>query len=268
MLMLAAAAASVPDRASSPEAFAPRGWTVLEKAMGDLNQDGVPDAAIIFKDPKEEKEGEFDVERVLVIALQQPGKGWARSAVSEEEVLCRSCGGVFGDPFAALKIERGAVVVVHYGGSRDRWGYTHRYRLENGEWVRIGETEVSEDALEGNGHEVDRNLVTGRVVEKTTRNHKATSKTYREIRPMTARPANAPVSAVLSGDTLTIYSPEKVQLRTDKGKVFSPSSESAGEARFSVKALGWTDRQQQMRFWITPELSLLFSPEGERPKLK
>jgi hypothetical protein len=86
---------------------------------------------------------------------------------SKEAVLCKDCGGVFGDPFVGIKIIRGVIVIDHYGGSRNRWGYTHRWRYQDGDWFLVGLTSRQEDILEGTSEVTDINLITGnRIVEK------------------------------------------------------------------------------------------------------
>ena len=105
-------------------AFVPSGYKIMKQETGDLNKDGIPDAVLVLIDKKEEKEkiDAEDVPRLLVITFGVQGGGYALSAVSEDAILCKTCGGVFGDPFADLKIVRGTIVIDHYGGSSDRWG--------------------------------------------------------------------------------------------------------------------------------------------------
>jgi hypothetical protein len=170
---------SVPATAATPEQFAPKGWRVLEKAVGDLNRDGMPDVAIVFKNPAEDRQGQFDVQRLLVVAFKK-GAQFERSAFSFDEILCKTCGGVLGDPFQEIKIERNTVVISHYGGSRERWGHKYRYRLEPGGWMRIGETTVTEDTGTGFMREKDKNLITGRAEVTVERNEQRTSQMVNE----------------------------------------------------------------------------------------
>jgi len=84
--------------------------------------------------------------------------------VSDDAVLDGDEGGAFGDPFESLSVEKGAVVIMHYGGSRDRWGYTHRYRYKDGQWMLIGLSFGNTDTLNlehFDNHDI--NLVTGAV---------------------------------------------------------------------------------------------------------
>jgi hypothetical protein len=177
-ITLLAAFAAVPAFSSTPvfpesgisaEAFVPSGWKIMAQAEGDLNKDGIPDAALVLRESAEEKEGAdtADMKRILVILFGASSGGYKLSATSKEAVLCKDCGGVFGDPFVGIKIVRGVIVIDHYGGSRNRWGYTHRWRYQDGDWFLVGLTSRQEDILEGTSEVTDINLITGnRIVEK------------------------------------------------------------------------------------------------------
>jgi hypothetical protein len=299
-LPLLAATAAVPETATSPEGFTPRGWRVLHQVEGDLNNDGLPDAALVFNDPAEDKNLAVEIPRLLVIALQSAKGRWQRSITSETEILCRTCGGVFGDPFADLEIERGSIVIHHYGGSRFRWGFTHRYRLQDGEWLRIGESVVTEDIVEGTRREIDRNLLTGRVVETTAGAKGNREMVYHEFRPTLSpaapaidgksssgewppqgiefRRSKVRAGAVLTGNSLYVWAQQLVELRRKDGRPVAPADHNIGdifEARFDYNSLGWTDAKQELQLWIgvsknamDEACSLLLSPEGAHIKLR
>ena len=159
----------VPQVANKPAEFVPTGWRIEEETLKevDLNGDGQADAAFVISngrsDVNEKGEATF-VKHVLVLALRVGDGKLHRSIVSDDAVLDGDEGGVFGDPFNSLLVERGAVVISHYGGSRDRWSYTHRYRYQNGQWMLIGLTIGSTDTLDlEHFDEQDINLSTGLV---------------------------------------------------------------------------------------------------------
>lgn len=159
---------TIPETADAGAGFVPAGWRLLGSADGDVNGDGRADTALaLAHDPEQSEPGDIWQEpRLLVIALRDAGGKLKLSAVSKEVVMCRGCGGVFGDPFAAISIERGAVVIDHYGGSRDRWAFIDRFRLDAGRWTHIGATERHMDTFEPDYmEEHDANLSTGLVIE-------------------------------------------------------------------------------------------------------
>jgi hypothetical protein len=80
-------------------------------------------------------------------------------------VLCRQCGGVFGDPFESLDINRGVLVLNHYAGSNWRWGITDRFLWRNGAFQHVGKTHVDTFTNDLDyQHERDHNLTTGYVI--------------------------------------------------------------------------------------------------------
>ena len=159
----------VPEVADNSAQLVPPGWRTdgeLPKE-GDLNGDGRPDAAFVISQGGvvAPGNGEFVVvKHVLVLALRGDDGKLHRSMVSDAAVLDGDEGGVFGDPFQDLSIERGAVVIMHYGGSRERWGFTHRYRSQNGQWTLIGlDIGYTDSTAPDNHFDQDINLSTGLV---------------------------------------------------------------------------------------------------------
>ena len=176
---------AVPERAAAPEGFVPKGWRLLGKAVGDLNGDGRPDAALAAAHDVEGSEPQdvWEEPRLLVIALGEESGGLRLSVATDAVVLCRGCGGVFGDPFEAIDVERGTVVVRHYSGSRDRWGFIDRFRLQGGRWTHIGATERYTDTLDCSYFEErDANLVTGLVVETGRKGRSSYNRAFYELR--------------------------------------------------------------------------------------
>lgn len=172
LLVAQPAVPALPAAGRTAEAFVPKGWKVLGRAEGDLNQDGRPDAVLVLasrledtdqEDPHDEDEAV--AQRPLLVLLREADGTLRRAALHPDLVLCKRCGGVFGDPFAEVAVQRGAIVLSHYGGSSERWSHVHRFRLQDGGWFLIGRTSGTRHNLTGVSREVDENLLTGRVVE-------------------------------------------------------------------------------------------------------
>jgi hypothetical protein len=155
----------VPEVADTALQLVPSGWRADEEAPKevDLNGDGRTDVAFVISHggaPGDDPPAV--VKHVLVLALRGADGKLHRSIVSDDAVLDGDEGGAFGDPFESLSIEKGAVVIMHYGGSRDRWGYTHRYRYQGGQWMLIGLSFGNTDSLDlehFDNHDI--NLMTG-----------------------------------------------------------------------------------------------------------
>ncbi len=83
--------------------------------------------------------------------------------VSEKAVLSTEHGGMMGDPLEGIShTEKGVVRIDHFGGSRDKWKYTHTYRWQEGDFKLIGATIITDTPCEKTG-ELDYNLSTGKA---------------------------------------------------------------------------------------------------------
>jgi hypothetical protein len=155
----------VPSSADSAAQLVPSGWRLETDKVreADLNNDGRPDAAFVISNGGTSEDPAV-VKHVLLLALRGDDGKLHRSMVNDAAVLDGDEGGSFGDPFEDLTIERGAVVITHYGGSRERWGFTHRYRFDNGQWKLIGLTIRYMDSTNPEHYDdQDINLSTGLV---------------------------------------------------------------------------------------------------------
>jgi hypothetical protein len=151
----------------------PAGWHLLKshspsKAEGDLNKDGIPDLAMII----ERTEEGMEAPRSLLIAFGTKENTYFLSILAEHVILSAGEGGVFGDPFNGLTIDRGSVVVRDYGGSNTKWYHTYRLRFQDEDWYMIGATVGSTFLMTtemGMGiEEDDYNLLTGDYIHKRT----------------------------------------------------------------------------------------------------
>jgi hypothetical protein len=159
---------TIPEAADTAAKFVPRGWRLEPEALkeADLNGDGRPDAAFVISNGGDASDSNV-VKHVLILALRGSDGKLHRSVVNDAAVLDGDEGGVFGDPFQGLSIARGVVVIQHYGGSRDRWSFTHKYRYQNGQWELIGLEVGSTDTLDLEHYDdQDINLSTGLVNAK------------------------------------------------------------------------------------------------------
>jgi hypothetical protein len=138
----------IPEKGKTIESFIPKGFDTIATARGDLNKDQVTDYAIVMGSLSEGKQDsgfeELDsLSPRLLIVLIKDGDEWKLAAKSESAILCKSCGGVFGDPFAGIEIKSGILIVDHYGGSNWRWSYTHKFRYQKDDVYLIGQTTLS-----------------------------------------------------------------------------------------------------------------------------
>lgn len=172
-----------------PSTLIPAGYFVRSSATGDLNGDGLSDQIIVVAHQKEKESSEMNESwRELRVYLRnKKGTGrnaWKFSIGNNRVVLCKACGGMMGDPFMGVKIERGTFVVEHAGGSRWRWSNRLRFRLQKQGWALIGETTESYDSLEDSSEIKDHNLITGRYHLDTDKKGKKNRSIGYEKKPL------------------------------------------------------------------------------------
>ncbi|WP_431637161.1 hypothetical protein ACQVBX_06105 [Dyella sp. KULCS107] len=174
-LTLLAARASATQ--SSPLAFVPKGYRVVDTIRGDLNKDGEEDVVLLIKaaDPSmivSDARGEkLDRNRRgLVIAFKQ-GMGYA---LALKNFTCFSSenedGGVYFAPELSIDIKKGLLLFHYSHGRYGYWGYTFRY--QKGGFYLIGY-----DASNDHGPVVESvvsiNLMTGRIWKRVNTNEDA-----------------------------------------------------------------------------------------------
>lgn len=117
--------------------FISAGHTVVDTATSDFNNDGLRDIAIVTTNKNDPDEN-----RSLVI-LAKTNSGYKSYATNRAAVLCFTCGGAFGDPFAGITFKKNILTINHYGGSAWRWTSDFTFRFQNNHWELIG---ISQDS--------------------------------------------------------------------------------------------------------------------------
>lgn len=114
----------VPDKVKP---FISNGKIALAVESGDLNGDGIKDFVLVVENANAASgEGAEDKRTLLILTADATGK-LTQIKSNDKVVYCRSCGGVFGDPFAGLRLKRNGFTVDNYGGSNWRWGYSYTF---------------------------------------------------------------------------------------------------------------------------------------------
>ena len=99
--------------------YIPKDYSILDSAQGDLNGDGYKDWVLILKSKYEEFN--TDTTRPLLLLLGTKRGVYTLFAKNDSVVLCKGCGGVFGDPYEGITVKKGYFEIHHYGGSNWRW---------------------------------------------------------------------------------------------------------------------------------------------------
>jgi hypothetical protein len=139
--------------------FQPTGSEVIETADGDLDGDQIPEKVIVYNTKDTTDIGNI---REIQILKKVNGK-WSVLEKSRNAVLESKGGGMMGDPYGDMKIEKGILMISQSGGSSWKWGYTDKYRFQNGRFELIGYS--SSYGRPGDYWvDVDFNLSTGELV--------------------------------------------------------------------------------------------------------
>lgn len=144
----------------------PKHIEILDVTEGDIGEDGISDivAVLQYQVPKEqlqEDEGEY-LARILCIYSQEENK-YKLVYRNDNLVLNSNCGGVYGDPYAGIDIKHGIFTLSSYGGSSDRWGYSYKFKMAQGELVLQEIVNMNININSGMGTETIYNLNEGRV---------------------------------------------------------------------------------------------------------
>lgn len=163
-LMLVAGCGNRPSRLPVVE-IPPTGWKVLAMTENDLNGDGLIDEVLaIEKIPEKNNPIADDQPRKLLVLLKNKDKQFTLASANENAILCRTCGGAMGDPFLELSSKKNQFSITHYGGSRDRWGYTHFFQFLDGDWRLTDEIILTGDSNLSTAKEEAIDLTNGKTV--------------------------------------------------------------------------------------------------------
>lgn len=135
--------------------FVEKGMIPIALETGDLNADGKKDFILVLdkpRNPKAEFDEAGDSARPMLILVRDSSSKLFVAARNDNVVYCRTCGGVFGDPFAGIAIVGTHFTVSNYGGSNDRWAYdyTFAYSRRDNTWQLVRAEETTFQALDPN----------------------------------------------------------------------------------------------------------------------
>lgn len=146
--------------------FQPQGATVIETVDGDLDGDHIPEKVIIYNTKDTADYGNI---REIQI-LKKANEKWRVLEKSRNAILKSSEGGMMGDPYQSTEIKNGILMITQAGGSSWKWGYTDKYRFQNGHFELIGYSSSS-GKPEEYWIDIDFNLSTGKLIfEKEVEN--------------------------------------------------------------------------------------------------
>ncbi|MCI3939462.1 hypothetical protein MQX03_20010 [Chryseobacterium aahli] len=158
--------------------FQPKGSEIIQTVDDDLDGDKIPEKVIVYNTKDTTDLGNI---RELQILKKSNGK-WTILEKSRNAILESRGGGMMGDPYQDMEIKKGILEITQAGGSSWKWGYTDKYRFQNGQFELIGY-----DSTYGKPEEyfssVEFNLSTGQLnfekeVENTAEYGKSKKETF------------------------------------------------------------------------------------------
>ena len=100
--------------------FIPEGYVILDSVRGNLNGDAYLDMLLLLT--VEESADSFQWAKRPLLILIGDEKGELKLVSQNNKVVYGGdSGGMLGDPYQEISIEKGCFTVFHYGGSRWRW---------------------------------------------------------------------------------------------------------------------------------------------------
>ena len=167
--------------------FTPKYWKQKATAYGNLDADDAEEAVAVYEMPSI---NDGDTDQVLAIFKKENGK-WKLWNQTTAPLMSSGSGGMMGNPFDGIAISKRSIVIKHFGGSRAKWAYTHRYRFQNGDWYLIGAS-VHDGAPCDDDVKFDYNLSTGDATYKKTKENCDTGeikvidsqKTNKKVKPL------------------------------------------------------------------------------------
>jgi hypothetical protein len=100
--------------------FIPPEYDLLDSASGDLNGDGLTDYVLVLQSKTENSKNSSGV-RPLLLLIGTEKNNLELVSRNDSVVLCKSCGGIYDDPFQKVTIHDGFLSVEHVIGSTWRW---------------------------------------------------------------------------------------------------------------------------------------------------
>lgn len=123
-------------------ALIPEGMQVIDIQRADLNRDGLHDFLVVCEEnPPDETTAPGaapadmeNPERVLLLLVRARDLRLRELGRSYSVIFCKVCGGMMGDPFAGISVDRRSFTVSNSGGTSWRWAedYTFSYSRRDG----------------------------------------------------------------------------------------------------------------------------------------
>lgn len=158
----------LPREGRSLADFTTPGWSVEEKADGDLNADGIADIAAILVQSSSGRKAEEGQRVLLVLTGGAHGK-FSLGGSNGKLLVCALCGGI--KESAGVAIKKGVLIVSQLSGSREFTDQIWRFRYDRKtrRFVLIGKDVTHGDGALGSGDKESFNFLTALKISESYR---------------------------------------------------------------------------------------------------
>ena len=182
---------SIKTKGQSIIDFAPTGWIILDSTYGDLNKDGVKDAAIILqhKDSITLVNNEGDTiltqPRILLILFKSPVDNSLKLIEQSNSFILKHDNSAMDDPYQELTINKGVLEVkfrLFYNmGSWYITNAVYKFRYQQEQFVLIGADNFSFHRATHDFEDYSYNFLTKKRTLTKGNDNKGTKKTTSKI---------------------------------------------------------------------------------------
>ena len=146
------------------ESFIPSGWTLLDSAKGDLNNDKCKDVALVIqcKDSIFDEDSILTQPRMLLIIFYNKAKKRYDLVEQSESFILTNNEYCVEDPYSSISISNKGVLKVEFSfwNPSESSGNSYKFRYQNNEFVLIGADDTYIQRILGDFEETSYNFLT------------------------------------------------------------------------------------------------------------
>jgi hypothetical protein len=135
-------------------AAAPKGWEIETEAVSG------PFCADVLLEKPAQAQPDSENEGARKLRVYEEGQP---AFETDDAALCKTCGGVLGDPFQEIEWKKQTLAVRNFGGSRESWGETWKFAKRGGRWLIAGWDREYVDRATGDIWSESVNALTGKA---------------------------------------------------------------------------------------------------------
>ncbi len=130
--------------AKTTSSFFPENYFILDSAVDSSNSFGEHWIAFVLAPEIEKAElNEDELPNRLLLIIKKTNDTFQLVDSSSQIILCKNCGGVFGDPYNEMQLSNRKLSISNVGGSAWRWTQEYDFAFQNNEWQLVKANYIS-----------------------------------------------------------------------------------------------------------------------------